>query len=51
MRKISLSRTKKLYHFQDKHKSVHMIANDMFRARQVETLKEWFNKNYNCFEP
>ena len=40
-----------LYHFQDKHKSVHMIANDMFRARQVETLKEWFNKNYNCFEP
>uniref|UniRef100_A0A6C0HAR6 thiol oxidase n=1 Tax=viral metagenome TaxID=1070528 RepID=A0A6C0HAR6_9ZZZZ len=40
-----------LYHFQDKHKSVHMIANDMFRIRQVETLKEWFNKNYNCFEP
>ena len=40
-----------LYHFQDKHKSVHMIANDMFRARQVEMLKEWFNKNYNCFEP
>jgi len=40
-----------LYHFQDKHKSVHMIANDMFRARQVELLKECFNKNYNCFEP
>lgn len=40
-----------LYHFQDKHKSVHMIANDMFRTRQVELLKEWFNKNYNCFEP
>jgi len=39
-----------LYHFQDKHKSVHMIANDMFRTRQVEALKEWFNKNYSCFE-
>jgi hypothetical protein len=40
-----------ILHFQDKHKSVHMIANDMYRARQVVILKEWFNNNFKYFEP
>lgn len=31
--------------FQDKHKSVHMIANDMHRARISQNLKQWFNDN------
>jgi hypothetical protein len=40
-----------ILHFQDKHKSVHMIANDMYRSRQVVILKEWFNNNFKYFEP
>ena len=39
-----------ILHFQDKHKSVHMIANDMYRARQVVFLKEWFNNNFKYFD-
>ena len=38
-------------HFQDKHKSIHMISNDMYRARQVAVLKDWFNKNIQYFNP
>ena len=37
--------------YQDKHKSVHMIANDMYRARQIVILKEWFNANIQHFDP
>lgn len=37
--------------YQDKHKSVHMIANDMYRARQILILKEWFNSNIHYFDP
>lgn len=37
--------------YQDKHKSIHMIANDMYRARQVIVLKEWFNANIQHFDP
>ena len=40
-----------ILHYQDKHKSVHMIANDIFRARQVLILKEWFNNNFKYFDP
>jgi hypothetical protein len=40
-----------IIHYQDKHKSIHMIANDMFRARQVIILKEWFNNNFKYFDP
>jgi hypothetical protein len=37
-------------HHQDKHKSIHMIANDLYRTRQVVILKEWFNKNIQYFD-
>lgn len=40
-----------IIHYQDKHKSIHMIANDMFRARHVIILKEWFNNNFKYFNP
>jgi hypothetical protein len=40
-----------IIHYQDKHKSIHMIANDMFRSRQVVILKEWFNNNFVYFDP
>ena len=40
-----------MIHYQDKHKSIHMISNDLYRARQVIVLKEWFNKNFKYFEP
>jgi hypothetical protein len=36
--------------YQDKHKSVRMIANDMFRSRQIIFLKEWFSKNIQYFD-
>jgi hypothetical protein len=37
-------------HYQDKHKSIHMIANDLYRSRQVVILKEWFNQNIQYFD-
>ncbi len=40
-----------MIHYQDKHKSIHMISNDLYRARQVIVLKEWFNKNFKYFDP
>ena len=40
-----------IIHYQDKHKSIHMIANDMYRSRQVVYLKEWFNNNFKYFDP
>ena len=38
-------------HFQDKHKSIRMIANDFYRSRISEKLKEWFNVNISNFNP
>jgi hypothetical protein len=40
-----------IIHYQDKHKSIHMISNDMFRARHVIILKQWFNTNFKYFNP
>ena len=37
-------------HFQDKHKSIRMIANDFYRARIAEQLKIWFNTNIQNFD-
>ena len=37
-------------HFQDKHKSIRMIANDFYRARVAEQMKIWFNTNIQNFE-
>jgi hypothetical protein len=36
--------------FQDKHKSIHMIANDMHRARLSQNFKQWFNENIQNFD-
>jgi hypothetical protein len=38
-----------MMHFQDKHSSIHMIANDMHRARIAVILKKWFNENIQYF--
>lgn len=38
-----------MYHFQDKHKSVRMIANDFHRGNIAERLKLWFNANIQSF--
>lgn len=36
-------------HFEDKHASIHMIANDMHRGRIAKILKKWFNENIQYF--
>lgn len=38
-------------HFQDKHKSIRMIANDFYRSRISEQLKTWFSVNISNFNP
>ena len=38
-------------HFENKHKSVHMLANDFNRAGVAIRLKKWFNENIHWFEP
>jgi hypothetical protein len=38
-------------HFQDKHKSLRMIADDMYRQRISLNLKAWFMANINKFNP
>ena len=37
--------------FKDKSRSIKMIANDFHRARLVNELTDWFNKNIEIFEP
>jgi len=39
-----------IIHFQDKHRSIRMIANDLHRNRITEQLKLWFNNNLQYFE-
>jgi hypothetical protein len=39
-----------MVHFEDKHKSIRMIADDLHRARMASYLKTWFIKNLNHFE-
>jgi hypothetical protein len=36
--------------FDDKHKSIRMIADDMHRMRVALQLKSWFNKNIGAFD-
>ena len=53
--KYSKSDTVKIIHyfipfFEDKHKSIRMIADDMHRMRVALQLKSWFNKNIGAFE-
>jgi secreted Zn-dependent insulinase-like peptidase len=37
-------------YFQDKSKSIRMIANDFHRSRLAEQLKKWFNNNIRYFD-
>ena len=37
-------------HFEDKHKSLRMIADDMHRARICSQLRAWFSKNIGYFD-
>jgi len=37
--------------FEDKHKSIHMIANDMHRGRITKKLIAWFQENLQYFDP
>jgi hypothetical protein len=39
-----------MIHFQDKHRSIHMIANDLHRSRIAHQLKTWFNNNIQHFD-
>jgi hypothetical protein len=39
-----------MHHFQDKHHSLRMIANDIHRSRISEQLKLWFNANIQYFD-
>ena len=36
-------------HFQDKHKSIRMIANDFYRSRIADQLKVWLKNNIQKF--
>lgn len=36
-------------HFENKHKSVHMLSNDFHRVGISTSLKEWFNTNIKYF--
>lgn len=38
-------------HFLDKHFSIHMISNDMYRINLTKRLIEWFKKNLYKFDP
>ena len=38
-----------IIHFEDKHKSIRMIADDLHRGRVSSFLKTWFTKNLNHF--
>lgn len=39
-----------MMHFEDKHKSLRMIADDLYRARICSQLRAWFSKNIGYFE-
>ena len=40
-----------LKHFQDKHKSIRMISDDIYRKRIAANLKVWFSNNIQYFNP
>lgn len=37
-------------YFEDKHKSVHMLSNDMYTMRVSKELREWFTRNIHHFD-
>jgi hypothetical protein len=38
-----------IMHFRDKHKSIHMIADDLYRERLSGLLMSWFSTNLKYF--
>ena len=39
-----------LIHFRDKHKSVRMLSDDLFRAKLANKLERWFIDNIHYFQ-
>lgn len=39
-----------MVHFENKHKSIHMISDDMHRARIANNIKKWFGDNITHFD-
>ena len=39
-----------LMHFRDKHKSVRMLADDLFRTKLANKIEKWFAENMHCFQ-
>lgn len=39
-----------IVHFENKHKSIRMISDDLYRARISNNLKQWFNQNITHFD-
>jgi hypothetical protein len=40
-----------IIHFQNKHKSIHMISDDIYRQRISNNLQAWFLSNIDSFDP
>ena len=40
-----------MYYFSDRNRSIKLLATDLHRSRLCIALKEWFNKNIQCFNP
>ncbi len=40
-----------IYHFEDKHRSAKLMADDMMRAQISVVIKNWIRKNIQCFSP
>jgi hypothetical protein len=39
-----------IIHFENKHKSIRMISDDLYRARISNNLKQWFNQHITHFD-
>lgn len=39
-----------MVHFENKHRSIHMISNDFHRGGIAVSLKKWFNENLKYFD-
>jgi hypothetical protein len=40
-----------MFHFQEKYNNVKIIADNMYRERQVKMLQSWLQKNIQYFDP
>jgi hypothetical protein len=38
-----------MYHFKDKHASLKMIADDMYRQKIAAKMQDWFRQNLQYF--